>query len=129
MITKAGVANNKIFVSKASHSQSFYMASDGCWGLTYDFTGSKTQSNTKPRRCTNVGSYLAYAEIAELQGNSEGAKMFHDGASSSDIMLYKDDYISYMTPDKKEERRESWEGMNFAGTSYWAVDQVLKPSK
>jgi hypothetical protein len=76
-----------------------------------------------------VGSYLAYAEIAELQGNSEGAKMFHDGASSSDIMLYKGDYISYMTPDKKEERRESWEGMNFAGTSYWAVDQVLQPSK
>jgi hypothetical protein len=55
--------------------------------------------------------------------------MFHDGASSSDIMLYKGDYISYMTPDKKEERRESWEGMNFAGTSYWAVDQVLQPSK
>jgi hypothetical protein len=122
MITKAGVANNKIFVGEASYGRSFHMASEGCWGPMCDFTGSKTQSDAKPGRCTNSGGYLAYAEIAELQASDEGAKMFHDDASSSDIMLYKGDYISYMTHDKKEERRESWKGMNFAGTIDWAVD-------
>lgn len=122
MITKAGVANNKIFVGEASYGRSFHMASDGCWGPMCDFTGSRTQSDANPGRCTNTGGYLAYAEIAELQRNSQGAKMFHDDASSSDIMLYKGDYISYMTPEKKEERRESWKGMNFAGTIDWAVD-------
>jgi hypothetical protein len=122
MITKAGVANNKIFVGEASYGRSFHMASDGCWGPMCDFTGSKTHSDARPGRCTNAGGYLAYAEIAEIQGSGEGAKTFHDDASSSDIMLYKGDYISYMTPDKKEDRRERWKGMNFAGTIDWAVD-------
>jgi hypothetical protein len=122
MITKAGVANNKIFVGEASYGRSFHMASDGCWGPMCDFTGSRTQSDAKPGRCTNTGGYLAYAEIAELQGNGQDAKMFHDDTSSSDIMLYKGDYVSYITPDKKEKRRESWRGMNFAGTIDWAVD-------
>jgi hypothetical protein len=122
MITKAGVANNKIFVGEASYGRSFHMASDGCWGPMCDFTGSRTQSDAKPGRCTNTGGYLAYAEIAELQRNGQGAKMFHDDASSSDIMLYKGDYVSYITPENKEERRETWKGMNFAGTIDWAVD-------
>jgi GH18 family chitinase len=87
MITKAGVANNKIFVGEASYERSFHMASDGCWGPMCDSTGSRTQSDAKPGRCTNTGGYPAYAEIAELQANGQDAKMFYDDASSSDIVL------------------------------------------
>jgi hypothetical protein len=122
MITKAGVANNKIFVGEASYGRSFHMASDGCWGSMCDFTGSRTQSDAKLGRCTNTGGYLAYAEIAELQANGQDTKMFYDDASSSDIVLYKGDYISYITPEKKEDYREAWKGMNFAGTIDRAVD-------
>ncbi|KAG9191337.1 chitinase [Alternaria panax] len=122
MITKAGVENNKVFVGEASYGRSFHMASDGCWGPMCDFTGSRTHSDAKPGRCTASGGYLAYAEIAEIQRRGQGAQVFHDDDSSSDIMLYGGDYVSYMTPDKKEERRETWRGLNFAGTIDWAVD-------
>lgn len=122
MITKAGVPNNKVFVGEASYGRSFHMASDGCWGPMCDFTGSRTQSDAKAGRCTASGGYLAYAEIAELLKQGQNAQIFHDNDSGSDIMLYKGDYISYMTPDKKEERRKAWHDLNFAGTIDWAVD-------
>ena len=32
------------------------------------------------------------------------------------------DYISYMTPQTKDSRREKWRGGNFAGSIDWAVD-------
>lgn len=122
MIAKAGVANDKISVDETSYGRSFHMATDGCWGPMCDFTGSRTHSDARPRRCTNTGSYSAYTEIAELQSKGQDAKMFHDDASSSDVMLYKGDYISYMTAGKKDERRERWKGLSFAGTTDWAVD-------
>lgn len=122
MITKAGVANNKIFVGEASYGRTFRMATDGCWGPMCDFTGSRTQSDAKPGRCTKTGGYLAYAEIAEIQSSGQSIRMFHDDDSSSDIMLYEGDYVSYMTPEKKDQRREKWKGLNFAGTIDWAVD-------
>lgn len=88
LVTKAGVPNNKVFVGEASYGRSFHLSKEGCWGPTCDFTGSRTQSDAKPGRCTNTGGYLAYAEITELIMNAEGLRMFHDGKSNSDILLY-----------------------------------------
>lgn len=53
-----------------------------------DFTGSMTQSDAAPGRCTKTGGYLAHAEINEIIKVGSGVRMFHDGASNSDIMLY-----------------------------------------
>jgi hypothetical protein len=88
VVTKAGAANNKIFVGEASYGRSFHMAKNGCWGPTCDFTGSRTQSDATPGRCTNTGGYLGYAEIAELVGTADGLRMFHDAKSDSDIIIY-----------------------------------------
>jgi hypothetical protein len=88
LVTKAGVPNNKVFVGEASYGRSFHMAKEGCWGPTCDFTGSRTQSDAAPGRCTKTGGYLAYAEINELIGTADGLRMFHDGKSNSDIILY-----------------------------------------
>lgn len=114
--------NNKVFVGEASYGRSFHMAQDGCWGAMCEFTGSRTQSDAKPGRCTDTGGYLAAAEIMEIIQRGDGAKTFRDSDSDSDIMLYQGDYISYMTPTTKDKRRNDWEALNFAGSIDWALD-------
>jgi hypothetical protein len=64
------------------------MAKDGCWGPTCDFTGTRTQSDAAPGRCTKTGGYLAYAEIGELLMNAQGVRIFYDQKSNSDIVIY-----------------------------------------
>ncbi|KAM7210947.1 carbohydrate-binding module family 24 protein [Rhypophila decipiens] len=121
-VTKAGVPNNKVFVGEASYGRSFHMAQDGCWGPMCEFTGSRTESDANPGRCTDTGGYLAAAEIMEIIQKGDGANTFHDSDSNSDIMLDQGDYISYMTPSTKDTRRSDWEGLNFAGSIDWALD-------
>lgn len=81
-------------VGEASYGRSFRMAQDGCWGPTCDFTGSRTQSDAAPGRCTKTGGYVAYAEINEIIKRGDGARTFHDDNSNSDIMLYKGNVIN-----------------------------------
>jgi hypothetical protein len=122
IITKAGVANNKIFVGESSYGRSFHMATDNCWQPMCEFTGSRTKSDAQPGRCTGEGGYIGLAEINEILGRSVGARSFHDTGSNSDIIIYNGDYISYMTDTTKNTRRNDWKGLNFAGTIDWAVD-------
>jgi GH18 family chitinase len=89
LVTKAGVPNNKIFVGEASYGRSFRMAQPGCWGPTCDFTGSRTQSDANPGRCTKTAGYLAAAEINEIIKYGDGAQTLHDAGSNTDVMLYK----------------------------------------
>ncbi|KAF2421787.1 glycoside hydrolase family 18 protein [Tothia fuscella] len=122
MITKAGVPNNKIFVGESSYGRSFHLAKSSCWGPLCDFTGSRERSDANPGRCTNTGGYIAYAEIVEILKGGDGVLSFHDTGSNSDVLVYKGDYVSYMTPTTKDTRREDWRKLNFAGTIDWAVD-------
>ncbi|KAI1804250.1 carbohydrate-binding module family 24 protein [Daldinia bambusicola] len=122
IITKAGAANNKIFVGESSYGRSFHMAKDGCWGPTCQFTGSRNKSDAKPGRCTKTAGYIANAEINEIIAHEVSAKLLHDAGSNTDVVLYKGDYISYETPTTKNTRRALWKGLNFAGSIDWAVD-------
>ncbi|KAJ4021153.1 hypothetical protein NW752_004160 [Fusarium irregulare] len=122
MITKAGVPNNKIFVGESSYGRSFHMAKAGCWKPTCEFTGSKALSDATPGRCTKEGGYISNAEIQEILLSGEGIETMYDRTSESNILLYKGDYVSYMTDNDKLERRVIWTDFNFAGTIDWAVD-------
>jgi GH18 family chitinase len=122
IITKAGVDNNQIFVGESSYGRSFRMARSGCWGPMCEFTGSRVESDAKPGRCTNTSGYLANAEIMELLKYGSDVRTFRDPSSDSDVLLYGNDYVSYMTQKTKLERRSTWKGLNFGGTIDWAVD-------
>lgn len=122
MVMKAGVPGNKIFVGEASYGRSFHMAKDGCWDAMCDFTGTLLQSDAAPGMCTKTPGYLGYAEVLEIIARGDGAKVFHDGSSNTDVMLYKGDYIGYLTPLSKDTRRNDWKALNFAGSVDWAVD-------
>lgn len=89
IVTKAGVPNNKIFVGEASYGRSFKMAQNGCAGPMCEFTGSRTQSDATPGRCTKTGGYLANAELGEIfKRGGDKIVTFHDGSSNTDVMLY-----------------------------------------
>ncbi|ERT01646.1 hypothetical protein HMPREF1624_02898 [Sporothrix schenckii ATCC 58251] len=120
IITKAGVANNKVVVGEASYGRSFHMAEHLCWGPLCEFTGSRNQSDATPGRCTQTAGYIANAEINELI--RQGAQSIYDGSSDTDVVLYNGDYVAYMTPTTQDRRRDTWKGLNFAGTVNWAVD-------
>ncbi|KAM5368692.1 hypothetical protein ACJZ2D_009358 [Fusarium nematophilum] len=122
MITKAGVDNNKIFVGESSYGRSFHMAKDGCYGPMCEFTGSRTKSDAKPGRCTKTSGYLANAEINEILLSGKVSRSFYDKNSQSNVMLYEGDYVSYMTTETKNSRRDVWTNLNFAGSIDWAVD-------
>jgi GH18 family chitinase len=55
MVTKAGVKSNKVVVGIASYGRSFQMEKSGCAGPDCKFTGSSSQSDAEPGKCTKTG--------------------------------------------------------------------------
>jgi chitinase len=54
MVTKAGVKSDKVIVGIASYGRSFYMEYSGCAGPDCKFTGTSTESDAAPGRCTKT---------------------------------------------------------------------------
>jgi chitinase len=128
MITKAGVEASKVIVGVASYGRSFHMKDYGCDGPMCRFTGSATESEALPGRCTETSGYISNAEIREIianymGGTSSAIKSWHDTDSNTDMLVYGDlEWIAFMS-DKTKESRTNWvKGLNFGGTSDWAVD-------
>lgn len=89
IVTKAGVPNDKIFVGESSYGRSFRMAKDDCWRPDCEFTGSRTQSDANPGRCTKTAGYISNAEISEMLKRGAGARSFYDGISDTDVVLFQ----------------------------------------
>ncbi|KAK3317910.1 killer toxin alpha/beta [Apodospora peruviana] len=135
MITKAGVKTNKIMVGESSYGRSFKMAQADCPGPKCTFLGDRLNSPAKKGRCTDTAGYISNAEIYEIISSKETdfdnpdvdigipVKSFHDFDSNSDILIYDNtEWVAYMTETTKSTRRDTWKGLNFAGTIDWAVD-------
>ncbi|KAM0463941.1 hypothetical protein ACHAO4_000666 [Trichoderma viride] len=119
MITKAGVASNKVIVGTASYGRSFKMSEKSCTGPSCHFTGPK--SGATPGRCTKTAGYISNAEIFELLEAGSGSTHYDKG-SDSNVAIYGDNWVSYMTLNTTSGRQAKYKGLNFGGTTNWAVD-------
>lgn len=121
MITKAGVASNKIVVGVTSYGRSFKMAQAGCTGPECLFTGSATVSDAAKGDCTDTGGYISNAEIKDIisQGGVQQYTVEH-----SNVVVYGGgtEWVAYMNDTIKAGREMLYDAYNFAGTTDWAVD-------
>lgn len=129
MVTKAGVKSNKVVVGIASYGRSFYMSEPGCTGPDCTYTGTNKISDAAEGRCTNTSGYISNAEIRDLilQGQNDHSgikiKQWYDAGSDSDMLVYNDqEWVAYMSDTTKGSRTNWYKGLNFGGTSDWAVD-------
>lgn len=118
MITKAGVPANKIMVGTTSYGRTFEMTTPGCW--TQDCT--YTQAG-RPGECTQTSGYLADAEIKSIIQTNPSATTYFDSGSDTDILVYNStQWVGYSSATTRSTRTSFYQGLNFAGTSVWAVD-------
>jgi hypothetical protein len=130
MITKAGVPASKILVGVSSYGRSFRMSDYRCAGSMCTYTGTNISSNAYKGRCTDTAGYISNAEIEEIiKDNPKGypvKRVLMDSGSDSNILVYgtqtEADYVGYMSADSKKRREEWVKGLNFGGTTDWAVD-------
>ncbi|KAJ5261058.1 hypothetical protein N7478_011653 [Penicillium angulare] len=121
MITKAGVASNIINVGVTSYGRSFQMTTAGCDGPMCTFTGP--ESGAWRGSCTDTAGYLGNAEIYYANSSMSDASYSFDDDSYSDTLVFGDtQWVAWMGDGNKEIRTLLYEGLNFGGTTDWAVD-------
>ncbi|PWY70845.1 hypothetical protein BO94DRAFT_609121, partial [Aspergillus sclerotioniger CBS 115572] len=121
MITKAGVSSNKVAVGVASYARSFEMTEAGCWTDMCTYTGP--DSGAWPGPCTQTAGYISNYELELVLAENPSAEVYWDNSSYTNIMVYNEtQWAGYMNDTNKAVRTVLYEGLNFLGTSDWAVD-------
>ncbi|KAF2078308.1 hypothetical protein CYY_000400 [Polysphondylium violaceum] len=117
MITKAGVASNKIIMGVGLYGRSFQQTSPDCWGPPCTFS---LNPGASPGRCTKTSGYLGLGEIREIK---DVRTSFYDTPSDSQIVTYgTNQWIAYQTPSIIRNRIAIAQSMNLGGIVYWAID-------
>ncbi|OJJ03002.1 hypothetical protein ASPVEDRAFT_93638, partial [Aspergillus versicolor CBS 583.65] len=120
MVTKAGVPASKLIIGMALYGRSFQMEQAGCHGPDCRFTGP--DSGARAGRCTESSGYISNYEIRQIIASSGNAQWISDDAGG-DLLIYDDtQWVSWMSEDNYNARLDWVRGLNFGGTSDWAVD-------
>lgn len=124
MITKAGVPTNMITVGLPSYGRSFGLTQPGCFNSTCTFGGPG--STATPGSCTNTAGYISEAEINQIliiNDTTSKPQRWWDPKSATNILVYNDNqWVSYLEPEKKEQRTQDYVKSHFGGIVDWAVD-------
>lgn len=119
MITKAGVQSNKVIIGMPYYGRSFKMSDEGCWGPDCKFEGP--DSKAKPGRCTETRGYISNYELREIMAT--GKHVETHSTDDGDILVYdKTEWVAWISPDMYQTREDWVKGLNFGGTSDWAID-------
>ncbi|KFY45423.1 hypothetical protein V495_02990 [Pseudogymnoascus sp. VKM F-4514 (FW-929)] len=119
MVTKAGVPASKIVVGMALYGRSFQMTSPGCYGADCTYTGP--ESGATPGKCTNTSGYISNFEIRDIIASNSNVQQY--SSDDGDILVYNDvQWVSWMSKQLYDDRVSWIKGLNFGGTSDWAID-------
>jgi chitinase len=129
MITKAGVEARQLVIGISSYGRSFRMNDESCSGPFCTYAGDRNQSMAYAAPCTATAGYISNAELNDIinsTGNYSIVKSYIDEDSDSNILMYGDpgavDWVAYMDGDLKANRIDWIKGLNFGGSSDWAID-------
>jgi chitinase len=129
MLTKAGVEARQVVIGISSYGRSFRMNDASCSGPLCTFAGDRNHSMAYAGSCTETGGYISNAELNDIikdHGNYSIVKSSIDKASDSNILMYGNsgavDWVAYMDGDLKASRIDWIKGLNFGGSSDWAID-------
>lgn len=103
----------------ALYGRSFQMSQPGCHGPDCTYTG--LESGAAPGRCTGTKGYISNFEIREIIGTRSDVQQYSD--EDGDILVYNGvQWVSWMSRGLYDERVNWVQGLNFGGTSDWAID-------
>ncbi|KAF7157662.1 hypothetical protein CNMCM5623_002036 [Aspergillus felis] len=129
MITKAGVEARQIVIGVSSYGRSFRMNDASCSGPFCTYAGDRTHSMAYAAPCTATGGYIANAELNDIiknHGSYSIVKSYIDRDSNSNILIYGNpgavDWVAYIDGDLKASRINWIKGLNFGGSTDWAID-------
>jgi chitinase len=96
------------------------MTSPGCTGPMCTFVGK--ESAAAPGRCTGTKGYISNFEIRDIIANKANVQQIQT-AEGDEIVVYDGtEYVGWMSKQKYAERSSWVKGLNFGGTSDWAID-------
>jgi chitinase len=102
------------------YGRAFKMTTPGCTGPMCTYVGK--ESAAAPGRCTNTRGYISNFEIREIIANKVNVQQLKT-AEGDELVIYDGtEYVGWMSKQKYQERTDWIKGLNFAGTSDWAID-------
>ncbi|XWW93847.1 hypothetical protein V2A60_001786 [Cordyceps javanica] len=136
LITKAGIPAHKLYIGISSYGRSFRMTDPECTGPACTFTGSFSVSEAEPGQCTATSGYISNAELDSIfrDRHSEDNGLQAYALHTTSAVPFSDmenhgtqgqgitDWVTYMSDETKKGRREWIRGLNFGGTTDWALD-------
>ncbi|KAF4555458.1 putative glycosyl hydrolases family 18 protein 2 [Elsinoe fawcettii] len=123
LVTKAGAKSDKVVVGVTSYARGYHAIDPSCTGPDCKWTLNATQPIGQ---CTQERGVMTDAELEwEYQiakNNGTKTRRLYDAKSDTKIVMIGNWWLGFMDNEIKNRRTETYKGLNFGGTTDWAVD-------